>query len=139
MGQIFDRLKNIWKSQAVDFDVNNANRIVNDKDDELKRIIDELNNPKTNQQKKQQNNYEQSNHSSNHSNVRTNNEFINACRILNVSPNADVTQIKSAYKKLIKEHHPDKFANKNNQSAAQTKTQEINNAYNYLKKYLNFN
>ena len=139
MGQIFNRIKNIWKSQSVDFDLNQANRIVGDKDDELKRIIEELNNPKSNQQKKQQNNYEQSNHSNNNSNVRTNNEFINACRVLNVSANADANQIKAAYKKMIKEHHPDKISNKNNQKFAQKKTQEINNAYNYLKKYLNFN
>ncbi len=137
MGQIFNRIKNIWKSQGADFDLNQANRILNDNDDELKKIIDDLNNPKSNQNKKQYSS-NQNNNQSNHTN-KTNNEFINACRVLNVSPNADINQIKAAYKKLIKEHHPDKISNKNNQEFAQRKTQEINNSYNYLKKQLNFN
>lgn len=50
--------------------------------------------------------------------------------ILDVPRNADATQLKKAYRKLAMKWHPDK--NPNNQSEAQSKFQEISEAYSVL-------
>lgn len=56
--------------------------------------------------------------------------------ILGVSPSASPDEVRKAWKKLVSEHHPDKFAHlgKEKQDAANAKLVEINAAYQAMKK-----
>lgn len=60
------------------------------------------------------------------------------CKVLGVDENANMTEIKKAYRKLVKEYHPDKLASesmpKEYEEFANKKIIEINEAYEYLKK-----
>lgn len=60
------------------------------------------------------------------------------CDVLGVSETADMTEIKRAYRKLAKEHHPDKMASEGMPDDyiiyANQRISEINEAYEYLKK-----
>jgi DnaJ like chaperone protein len=58
--------------------------------------------------------------------------------ILGVDENATMSEVKKAYRKLVKEYHPDKIASqgmpKEYEDFANQKVSEINEAYEYLKK-----
>lgn len=60
------------------------------------------------------------------------------CKVLDVDENANMGDIKKAYRKLVKEYHPDKLASesmpKEYEDFANKKIIEINEAYEYLKK-----
>jgi len=60
------------------------------------------------------------------------------CKVLGVENQASMIEIKKAYRKLVKEHHPDKIASKGMPEEymkyANSKISEINEAYDYLKK-----
>lgn len=60
------------------------------------------------------------------------------CEVLGVDESADMNTIKKAYRKLVKEYHPDKLASesmpKEYEEFAKQKIIEINEAYEYLKK-----
>lgn len=60
------------------------------------------------------------------------------CKVLGVDEQANMTDIKKAYRKLVKEYHPDKLAAesmpKEYEDFANKKIIEINEAYEYLKK-----
>lgn len=60
------------------------------------------------------------------------------CEILGVSEDASMNEIKKAYRKLVKEYHPDKLASESMpeeyKEFANKKIIEINEAYEYLKK-----
>ncbi len=60
-------------------------------------------------------------------------KFLNACRILNVSNNASLEEIKKAYWRLAIQYHPDK--NHSNRDNIE-KFQQITSAYKFLSKYL---
>lgn len=62
-----------------------------------------------------------------------NQEILNAYKLLQVSPNATDAEVTKAWKKLVRENHPDKHPNdveKKNKICA-----ELNNAYDLIKKY----
>ena len=61
---------------------------------------------------------------------------INAYIILGVDKNASITEIKKAYRKLVKLYHPDKLLNKNElyKKRAKERFNEINTAYEYIVK-----
>lgn len=59
---------------------------------------------------------------------------INAFKTLGVSPTASQSEIKSAWKKLSKEFHPDKVKNSELREAAHEKFMEIQQAYELLSK-----
>ena len=59
------------------------------------------------------------------------NAFMDYYGILDVGINADVQEIKKAYRKKIKEYHPDVYAG--DKSFAEEKTKELNEAYSVLK------
>lgn len=59
---------------------------------------------------------------------------MNPYEVLGVKPNATQDEIKSAYRKLIKQYHPDKFGDNPLQNLAQEKMIEINKAYDMLTK-----
>ena len=50
-------------------------------------------------------------------------------RILNISKNADVEEIKKAYRILVKKYHPDRYQNSSLAKEATEKMKEINQAY----------
>src|SRR6187399_2973160 len=65
-----------------------------------------------------------------------------AYAVLGVTPNASESDIKHAYRKLIRENHPDKIASKglpeSMRSVAETRSREINAAYDLIKKTRQF-
>ncbi len=144
MGQIFNRIKNITKSYINDTeDLNYANKIIDSDQDNLKRIIDELNI----KEKSKSSSYNTNPNNGNHRNTNTNTSnqtspftLNDAYSILEINSNSDIDSIKTAYKTKIKEYHPDKVQTmgKEIQEIANRKTKEINDAYNLIKKHRNF-
>ncbi len=134
MGQIFERLKNIIKSE-VNFNDDINYDFEKQSEDDLKRIIDELNKKKetkqntSNQNNNQQENYQKQQYS-----------LDDAYKILEINENSNTEEIKAAYKKKIKEYHPDRLSGLGAelQKLAHQKTQELNSAYNLLKKIKGF-
>ncbi len=134
MGQIFERLKNIIKSE-VNFNDDINYDFEKQSEDDLKRIIDELNKKKetkqntSNQNNNQQENYQKQQYS-----------LDDAYKILEINENSNTEEIKAAYKKKIKEYHPDRLSGLGAelQKLAHQKTQDINSAYNLLKKIKGF-
>ena len=54
-------------------------------------------------------------------------------RLLNITPNADLTELKTTYRKLIKEWHPDKYTGDDERKAeAEHKSKSIIEAYHFL-------
>ena len=104
MGQIFDRLKNFIKSE-VNYDDNVNYDFEKQSEDDLKRIIDELNKKKeTKQNTENQNNQQQDNFQKQQFSLD------DAYKILEINENSNVEEIKTAYKKKIKEYHPDRLS-----------------------------
>jgi len=59
---------------------------------------------------------------------------MNPYEVLGIKPNATQDEIKSAYRKLIKQYHPDKFIDNPLKNLAEEKMIEINKAYDTLTK-----
>lgn len=59
---------------------------------------------------------------------------MNPYEVLGIKPGASQDEIKSAYRKLIKQYHPDKFIDNPLKNLAEEKMIEINEAYNALTK-----
>ncbi|MDR3593265.1 J domain-containing protein [Clostridium sp.] len=64
---------------------------------------------------------------------------MNPYEVLGVKPGASQDEIKSAYRKLIKQYHPDKFIDNPLKNLAEEKMAEINKAYEELTKNPNNN
>lgn len=66
-------------------------------------------------------------------------EIQSAYSVLGVSPAASVDEIKSAYRRLAMQYHPDTVASlgQEAQKMAEAKFKEIQNAYEVVKKYRN--
>jgi DnaJ-domain-containing protein 1 len=133
MGQIFDRAFRVAKSYMND-DSGNFQYENLSNDDELKKIIDGLNKD-NNKQKEQTKNQNQN--TANDSEI---NSLDKAYQLLQVNANSTVDEIKSAYKQRIKEYHPDRLETFGEElkKLAQTKTQEINKAYNLIRQARGF-
>lgn len=58
---------------------------------------------------------------------------MNPYEVLGVKPGASQEEIKSAYRKLVKQYHPDQYVNNPLKDLAQEKLAEINKAYDMLK------
>lgn len=59
-----------------------------------------------------------------------------AYSILGLQPGASLTQIKQAYRQLVKIWHPDRFSDQQRKQEAEAKIKQINAAYNKLRSYL---
>jgi len=132
MGQIFDRLSGILKSGITTDTPNFADFMLKNEDDELRSIIDDLNN------KKKEQNYSKKDFEDKYSKVNVG--IDQAYQILKIDSATSNDDIKIAYKNRIKEYHPDKVSTMGEeiQSVARIKTQQINEAYYLLKKIKNF-
>ncbi len=132
MSQIFRRIRNIAKSYLNDREYASVSDL-KDQDDELKKIIEELNSDK----KK----YEERDKEERHENKTDGKMSLNkAFALLGIDDNSTNDQIKDAYKRRIREYHPDKVAalGSDLQELAERKTIEINEAYQFLKKFRGF-
>jgi DnaJ like chaperone protein len=134
MSQIFNRVSRIIKANKNQSEPSLADFYIKSEDDELKSIIDELSNKKAKQKEEKQHDSEK---------IKTDSDltFDEACTILGINTNSSVDEIKTAYKTKVKEYHPDKVSGLGEelQKLAQQKTQQINSAYNTIKKFRNFN
>jgi len=136
VGQLFNRISKFVKSEIDDYKVT-SNKYSDDSDDELKRIIDELEKEKTFKEKS-------SDSTKDYRNQKDENKVFTldgAYSILGLKSSATNEEIKSAYKQKMKEYHPDRVANLGIElkQLAELKTQQINNAYEMIKKSRGFN
>lgn len=99
---------------------------------------------KQNTQKENQNH--QKNYKKTHNNYSSNHQqyynpaLQSAYIILGISSDVTFDELKKAYRKLVKKHHPDAVANlgDEHQKQAKEKFQQIQQAYEIVKKYKNF-
>jgi DnaJ-domain-containing protein 1 len=136
MGQLFNRFSRYIKSEIDDYEVT-SHKNADDSNEDLKRIINELNSEKINNEKKA----DASNNSRKSKEEKKVFTLDEAYLILDLKSDATVDEIKSSYKQKMKEYHPDRVANLGIElkQLAEQKTQEINRAYELLKKYRGFN
>ena len=134
MGQIFRRINRIAKSYLDDKPSNTGiDPSLLNPDYELRRQFEDLN-------RSQKNSGSKSNFDSGkkQSNPASNQQFNLqlACSILQVKQNSSIEEIKEAYKKRMKEYHPDRVASLGAElkELAEKKSKDINEAYNFLKK-----
>ncbi len=137
---IFDRARRIAESYWSDNFSRDAHLPPNSEDEELRRIIDELSSDKGKKKHDDEsfkNDFKNSNNSTqNPDSIK----FKSAVSVLGVTEKATIDEMKSAFKKKMREFHPDKVAtqSKEKQAAAQKKAQEISEAYQFLKTYKGF-
>lgn len=124
MWQILNRISRILQSNTGG--ATNHYKVFESEDDELKRIIDELNSDKSKNSHEQQSNYRNS----------ENDDVMKAFNTLGIPVNSDAQVIKTAYRNKMKEYHPDRFVklDKELQEKSRKKSQEINMAYDILQK-----
>ncbi len=53
-------------------------------------------------------------------------------RLLDITPNADLAELKTTYRNLIKEWHPDKYIDEERKAEAEHKSKSIIEAYHFL-------
>ena len=139
MGQILNRFIRVVKSKMNSDNYDYTLR--DNSDDELKKIIDELNNnKKINEEKEKYSKNKTRNSYDNASDKKNEMNIDYAFKILNISSNSSIDEVKTAYKQKIKEYHPDRVASlgKELQVLAEQKTQEINECYNLIRKTKGF-
>lgn len=124
MMQILRRISRIAKSYLIKD--NYKDKYFNSDDEELKRIIDELND------KRQYQNFDKQ--------QAKDFDFEKACKVLGVRNDASIDEIKSAFRKKIKQYHPDKINHLTEKEKAESleKAKEIINAYEFFKRKYNF-
>lgn len=116
---------------------------IDEEDCELKKIIEELEEEYQTKWKKKFNNFSDkfNNYNCNENNYKSDamdSEVLKAFKLLGLDINASEDEIKSTFKRKIKQIHPD-AASRNNITAndAKKQTMELLNAYNIIKNYKN--
>jgi DnaJ-domain-containing protein 1 len=163
MGQIWNRISRLAKSYLYETsDTSEAERIIGSDDDELKKIIDDLDKKKNSRttdteshekqtkqdsEQKQQSQQKQKTHqqkqSEQYQKPRTSTgsmTLIKAAAVLGVRTDASVPEIKSAYKKKVMKFHPDRVANAplDEQSQSKLIIVEVNQAYQFFQQLKGF-
>ena len=119
MSQIIDRILRIAKSYVADQSAEQewAERLLGSEDEDLKNLIDELNSPEPP--------------------TAIDEDVAEALSVFGLTSDATQEDIKSTYRKLMVQWHPDQFVNapEAERSAAQSKARQINAAYIILKSY----
>ncbi|MGI6369884.1 MAG: DnaJ domain-containing protein [Ignavibacteria bacterium] len=136
---ILNRIINLTRSK-VDFRHKKNDTFYDDIDDQiLKDIIEELNSDYLNT-KTDTSSYKQKMDESSQNKRKIPQAVIEAYKVLEVSENATIENIKLNFKKKIKEFHPDVFENSSlkEKEMAKKKTLEILNAYNTIKLHRKF-
>lgn len=141
MGQLFNRLRNFARSQvrSSQSDLQWAERMVGNDDDELRRIIDELHKDYTEgRSARDSGRTSQTHERSSSSSVPP--AVLKAHTTLNVAVGATIEEIKKAYRSSIATWHPDRFASAtpDEQKHAHTRAHEINAAYVTLRDHYDF-
>jgi len=133
MGQLWERVKRFARAQSLQANEYVYETLSNDEDDDLRKAIDEALSSKTSKQ-----DAARSHTNTPRETVKT--EKDKAFEILGLAQSATNDDIKSRYKKLMKEFHPDAVASAalSKQEYARKKAQEINGAYQYLRKLRKF-
>ena len=105
-----------------------------------KTFIKEKRKSSTSYKKEKKTEYKEKQHSNYNKKRKFTDSFfsksVNAYIVLGVDKNASKTEIKKAYRKLVKLYHPDKLLNKNElyRKKAKERFNEINEAYEYIVK-----
>lgn len=142
---IFDRIKRIVRANLGDSDYS-ADEVFHDSDAELRRIIDELRRPSQQQRARasarpgaSQARGQSGSRQSTGVNAGTAKDLAlkNAYAVLGCTPASTNDAIKSAYRKLMRDHHPDTVARASaaEQERAKRKAQEINTAYDIISEH----
>ena len=132
---IVSRIINITKANknSSNFTKNEFEKndfLLNEDDDELKQIIEELNqNNKTCEIPK----YE--NHSATKTQTAAPQKVLDAFAVLGVNEFNNKTEIAEAFKSKLKMYHPDKHQNSSNEEFLARKTAELIEAYSIIKNY----
>ncbi|MGB9851792.1 MAG: J domain-containing protein [Candidatus Kapaibacteriota bacterium] len=123
MGQIFNRIKEIFKTNLIEEDIPFVAPDLSDEDEHLKREIDEAFRNSTKVNSPSETTFQ-------------NISLEKAYNILGLGIDATFEEVKIAYKKKVREYHPDFVENlgKEIQDLAKKKIQEINYAYELIKK-----
>ncbi len=141
MGQLFNRLRNFARSQvrSSESDLQWAERMVGNDDDELRRIIDELHRDYTEGRSTRDTGRTSQTHERS-SGPTMPQAVLKAHTTLNVAVGATVDEIKKAYRSSIATWHPDRFATAtpDEQKHAHTRAHEINAAYVTLRDHYDF-
>lgn len=139
MGQIFRRILRIANSYKNSLGSDSYTHLLDDEEQRLREAIDSLGSDNDNassddHQRRKANDGSRTGGGSDGMTIQS------ACAILGVPESAPPEAIKAAYKRLIKEYHPDRVASlgKDVQSLAQRKSRQINGAYQFLKSKRNF-
>lgn len=140
MGQLFNRLRSFVRASVSDSTGRGgaswAHQVIHDEDEELRRIIDELNaDASSTSSQRRQSSHGESSHAGSQQHLPA--EVLRAHTMLNVPPLADAATIKRAYRTCIAQWHPDRYsrATQEEQARAHQRAREINQAYMTLKKY----
>jgi DnaJ-domain-containing protein 1 len=130
MGQLFNRLRNFAKTQFKDYETSSDYSHLIDEDDDLKKQIDDASG-KTGEFRSQK--------ASSNASGKIDNE-LQALSILGLKPGVSVSDIKNAYKSMMKKFHPDRTTtmNEKDRKDAEKMTILINSAYEFLEKSRNF-
>lgn len=139
---IFDRIKRIVRANLGDADYS-ADEVFHDSDAELRRVIEELRRPSQQQRTRASSrpgaSQARGQSSSRQSTAGTAKDLAlkNAYAVLGCTPSYTNDAIKSAYRKLMRDHHPDTVARASaaEQERAKRKAQEINTAYDIISKH----
>jgi DnaJ-domain-containing protein 1 len=141
MGQLFNRMFRIAKSYLNEAETKGYG--VAGEDEDLKKIIDELNNKQKREQEKQSEGKRAQSSAEEKKAQDTYEKKMGlnlAYKALALNPQASPEEIKAAYKRKIKEYHPDLVSNMGEEIRvlAAQKTRLIIEAYEYIRKAKGF-
>lgn len=141
MGYIFNRLKRIVNSYFLSNSGYSAEQLIDESDEELKRIIEELNRDYEQEQKKKSESFQGYSERGGFDNLNLKDKDLQyAFNILGLKPDATNDEIKKVFREKVKQYHPDKFekADLKTKVENQKKVRELIFAYNLIRERRGF-